>query len=118
MAETTVAIWSFREGLLDTGDIDGYSIHAVDGDIGKVDKHNSEAGSSYLLVSTGPWILGKTVMLPAGVIERIDHENKTVHVNRTKDQIKDAPEYDEAHEGDATYRSGLGDYYGRGVGGV
>ena len=117
MAGTTVEIWTFRAGLLDTGDIDGYSIHAIDGDIGKVDKHNSETGSSYLLVSTGPWILGKTVMLPAGVIERIDHEDKTVYVNRTKDQIKDAPEYDEARQADKKYRSALGDYYA-GFGGL
>ena len=108
---TTIVMWSYREDLLDPGDIGGYSIHAIDGDIGKVDKHNAETGQSYLLVSTGPWIFGKTVMLPAGVIERIDHENKIVYVNRTKDDIKNAPEYEEGRQDDETYRTGLGDYY-------
>ena len=67
MAGSTIVMWSYREDLLDPGDIGGYSIHAIDGDIGKVDKHDIETGRSYLLVSTGPWIFGKTVMLPAGV---------------------------------------------------
>ena len=105
-------IWSYRADIMDPGDISGYSIHAMDGDIGKVDKHDMDTGRSHLLVATGPWIFGKTVMLPAGVIERIDHHDEVVHVSRTKDQIKNAPEYHEDLGGDATYRSELGDYYG------
>jgi hypothetical protein len=105
-------VWSYRADITDPGDIGGYSIHAVDGDIGKVDKHDMETGRSYLLVATGPWIFGKTVMLPAGVITRIDHETETVYVSRTKDEIKNAPEYQESGGGDDAYRSRLGDYYG------
>src|SRR5580693_5228834 len=109
-----VSIWSYRQGVLDVaGDITGYSIHATDGDIGKVDKANNDTGSSYLIVSTGPWIFGKTVMLPAGVVERIDHENKTVYVRRSKDDIKNAPEYDESTYRDEAYRAELGGYYDR-----
>ena len=123
MASTHVSIWSYRVGVLgaddlDTTDITGYSIHAVDGDIGKVDKHNNETGSAYVLVATGPWIFGKTVMLPVGVIERIDHENKIVHVSVTKDQIKNAPEYDANRHEDEGYRNDLGGYYGGGGGGL
>jgi len=105
-------MWSYRADISNPADVGGYSIHAVDGDIGKVDKHDAEAGRSYLLVATGPWIFGKTVMLPAGVISRIDHEEKVVHVSRTKEEIKNAPEYEESRRDDETYRSGLGDYYG------
>jgi hypothetical protein len=109
-------MWSYREGVAATDDIVGFSIHATDGDIGKVDKSNDATGSSYLMVATGPWIFGKTVMLPAGVIDRIDRENQVVHVNRSKDDIKNAPEYDEERHEDETYRTGLGDYYGgRGI---
>jgi hypothetical protein len=107
------SIWAYREGLLDAGDITGYSIHASDGDIGKVDKANNDTGSSYMIVSTGPWIFGKTVMLPAGVVERIDHEDKTVFVRCSKDDIKNAPEYDENTYQDETYRNDLGGYYDR-----
>ena len=105
-------IWSYQQGVLDTaGDITGYSIHATDGDIGKVDKANNETASSYLIVTTGPWIFGKTVMLPAGVISRIDGEKRVVYVDRTKEEIKNAPEYREDLHDDAGYRSQLGNYY-------
>jgi hypothetical protein len=107
-------IWSYQQGVLDVaGDITGYSIHATDGDIGKVDKANNETGSSYLIVATGPWIFGKTVMLPAGVVARVDHENKVVHVRRSKDDIKNAPEYDESTYASEPYRTELGGYYDR-----
>jgi hypothetical protein len=120
MAGTQVSIWTYRAGVygagvVDTPDITGYSIHALDGDIGKVDKHNDEAGRAYLLVATGPWIFGKTVMLPVGVIARIDHDEKVVHVAVTKDQIKNAPEYDPNGDDDERYRNDLGGYYGGGL---
>jgi hypothetical protein len=53
-------------------------------------------------------------MLPAGVISRADHDEGKVFVNRTKDQIKDAPEFDETLMGDEGYRTRLGSYYGQG----
>ncbi|MGI5405085.1 hypothetical protein ACQEVG_37760 [Streptomyces sp. CA-135486] len=58
--------------------------------------------------------LGKRVQLPAGVIERIDTAAETVYVNRTKDQIKDAPEFEEArYAGEPTYLEQFGRYYGQ-----
>jgi hypothetical protein len=107
-----IAIWTYRAGIEDPGNITGYAIQAIDGDIGKVDKHDGEAGRSHLLVATGPWILGKTVMLPAGVIDRINHEEATVHVSCTKDQIKGAPEYQPDRYDDQDYRREVGGYYG------
>ncbi len=76
-------------------DLTGYSVAAVDGDIGHVDEATNELlGASYLVVDTGPWN-GRTVLLPAGVVERIDTAEKKVYLDRTKDQIKAAPEYDD-----------------------
>jgi hypothetical protein len=90
----------------------GYSIAAVDGDIGRVDAATYDTGSSYLVVDTGPWIFGRKVMLPAGVVERIDTAERKVYVDRTKDQIKDAPEFDDTVSDDLAYRERLGSYYG------
>ena len=53
-------------------------------------------------------------MLPAGVVQRNDDTEKSVWVNRTKDQIKNAPEFDEGRYTDETYRDELGAYYGKG----
>jgi len=104
--------WNYRETDWSQMDISGFEIEALDGSIGKVDEATYEVGGSYLIVDTGPWIFGKKVMLPAGVVSRIDHENKHVFVDRTKDQIKGAPEFDEDRLAEQTYRDDLGTYYG------
>ena len=69
-------------------------------------------GSAYIIVDTGPWILGKKVMIPAGAVREIDPDTETVFVDRTKDEIKNAPEYDEDRFSDQGYRDQLGRYYG------
>jgi len=89
-------MWTYRDTLVvDSGaDVTGYEVEASDGSIGKIDEVTYETGSSYIVVDTGPWIFGKKVMLPAGVVREVDQESETVFVDRTKDQIKHAPEYD------------------------
>jgi hypothetical protein len=93
-------------------DLTGFSVEATDGGIGKVDEATYETSRSYIVVDTGPWIFGKKVLLPAAVVERVDLDSQTVFVNRTKDEIKNAPEFDEATFRDEAYRSQVGDYYG------
>ncbi len=95
-------------------DLTGYRVEATDGHIGKVDEHSAEVGAQYLVVDTGPWIFGKHVLLPAGTIMSVDAVNRSVQVGRTKDEIKDSPEYhQDKHAGDADYRNDIGAYYGR-----
>ncbi len=93
-------------------DVTGFGVEAIDGSIGKVDEASYETDSSRIVVDTGPWIFGKKVMLPAGVIDRIDYEDEKVYVHRTKDEIKHSPEYDDSLAGDTSYRDRLGSYYG------
>ena len=107
-------LWSYRETTIGTTDLSGYKVEALDGSIGSVDEASNEVGASYLVVDTGPWIFGKKVMLPAGVIDRVDQDEEKIYVNRTKDEIKDAPEFDESRYRDEPYREELGGYYGRG----
>ena len=63
------------------------------------------------MVDTGPWIFGRKVLVPAGVVERVDHEDEKVYVDRSKDQIKEAPEFDPDTGVDDAYRTRLGSYY-------
>ena len=107
-------IWTYREQSWGTMDLAGYGVEAVDGGIGKIDEASNEVGASYLVVDTGPWIFGKKVMLPAGVVMKVDHDDEKVFVNRTKDQIKNAPEFDDSMIKDEDYRGRLGTYYGPG----
>ncbi|MFD7095980.1 PRC-barrel domain-containing protein, partial [Streptomyces xanthophaeus] len=92
----TENVWGYSEtsGRLAGADLTGYKVEATDGSIGKVDKHSDEVGSSYIVVDTGPWIFGKEVLLPAGTISRIDADDEKVFVDRTKEQIQNAPEFD------------------------
>ena len=93
-------------------DLTGFSVEATDGGIGKVDEATYETSSSYIVVDTGPWIFGKKVLLPAGVVERVDLDTETVSVSLTKDQIKDSPEFDpDRHRDDDEYRRNVGGYY-------
>jgi hypothetical protein len=113
-------VWTYREpsklGYDPAGarDLSGFGVEALDGSIGKIDQANNELGQAFVIVDTGPWIFGKKVMLPAGVVERIDEADEKVWVNRTKDQIKSAPEYDDSLAADSGYRTELGGYYGHG----
>jgi hypothetical protein len=109
-------VWTYRDRSslgtdMASTDIAGYGVEAIDGSIGKVDESTYEVGASYIVVDTGPWIFGKKVMLPAGVVQRVDTAEEKVYVNRTKDQIKDSPEFDDSLTSDTGYRSELGSYY-------
>ena len=105
-----VDIWTFT---VEPVDLTGFAVEATDGGIGKVDEATNESGSGHLIVDTGPWIFGKKVMLPAGVVERIDPDEKTVFVSATKDEIKGAPEFDDSSSReDKDYRERLGRHYG------
>ena len=112
-------VWTYRDPSsigtdMATTDIAGFGVEALDGSIGKVDEATYEVGASYIVVDTGPWIFGRKVMLQAGVVQRVDSAEEKVFVNRTKDQIKDSPEFDESLVRDTGYRSELGSYYGPG----
>jgi hypothetical protein len=106
--------WSFTEtsGHLAGTDLTGWRVEATDGHIGKVDKHSDEVGDAYLVVDTGVWIFGKEVLIPASTVSRVDLVEHTVHVDRTKEQIKAAPEFhSDKHLADQQYREEIGIHY-------
>lgn len=112
---TMTDMWTYRDSAnLGNTDLSGFKVEAIDGEIGSIDEATLGAGASSLVVDTGPWIFGKKVMLPAGVIDRIDVEGQRVHVHRTKDEIQNAPEFDEDRYTDEAYQTDLGTYYGEG----
>jgi hypothetical protein len=119
MAAEVVEMWVFSvdSGIgadpTDGVDITGFTVEALDGKIGKVDKATYEENAHGLVVDIGPWIFGKKVVLPAGIIDRVDPEEEKVYVNRTKDQIKEAPKFGE-EELDQPGRDEVGSYYGAG----
>ena len=111
-ATTERTIWSYPDDASSGMDLTGFEVEATDGGIGKVHETSNEVSGSYVVVDTGPWIFGKKVMLPAGLIERVDAVEHRVHVSQTKDQIQNAPEFDESSYRDDAYRDDVGAYYG------
>lgn len=104
-------MWNYRDTTW-TADRDmvGYDVEATDGSIGKIDEASTETGASSMVVDTGFWIFGKKRLIPAGAVTGVDHENEKVMVSMTKDQIKDAPDYDKATWDDDT-RTAHSEYY-------
>jgi len=108
--------WTYRRDAgvsAHRADLAGFAVEAPDGSIGTVEEATYAAGSSYVVVDTGPWIFGGRLMLPAGIVSRVDRHVRKVHVDRTKDEIKSAPTFGEYTCTDSEYRARLGDYYGQ-----
>jgi hypothetical protein len=106
-------LWTYPESV-GRLDLTGFEVEAADGSIGKVDEATQDAGESYIVVDTGRWIFGTKVLLPAGVVERVDREEEKVWIARTKDEIENAPEFDKDNYRGDEYRSAVGGYYGSG----
>ena len=91
----------------------GFSIKARDGKIGQVADVITDLDARALVVDTrGGWPGGgKYVMLPAGVVDAIDIYDRKVHVGLTKDEVKNAPEFDLDRYRDSVWREKVGSYY-------
>jgi ribosomal 30S subunit maturation factor RimM len=88
-------VWDFQEEPGDEAatDLTGFKVEATDGSVGKVGRDSYEVGATRIVVDTGVWVFGKQVLLPAGRISSVDVEERKVYVDRTKEEIKESPEY-------------------------
>jgi hypothetical protein len=106
-------LWMFRSGVgNERTDLEGLTVEAIDGKLGKVDEVVTMSEGTYLVVDTGPLGLGKTTMLPSGLVTGIDVDDEVIHVDRTKDEVKNAPAYDADHREDPAYVEALTRHYG------
>jgi hypothetical protein len=105
--------WNYRPdaGWTPEFDIVGYHVEATDGHIGKIDQQSPATNESYLVVDTGPWIFGTKVVVPAGCVTHLDHTDRKVYLDRSKDEVKGSPEFDPDRYTDSGYRDKVGDYY-------
>jgi hypothetical protein len=92
-------------------DLVGYTVRALDGEIGEVDESSNAVDDAHFVVDTGFWIFSKKRLMPAGVVAAIDTTERRVEVNMTKEQIKSAPDWN-AEWSDDERRSLNERYYG------
>ncbi len=107
---STFRAWDYRpdSGWAAEFDLAGYHVEAVDGSVGKVSQASHAMNDSYLLVDTGPWIFGRTVVIPAGIVTHIDHTDRRIYLDRDKELVKGSPDYSDEPE----FRDKLAGHYG------
>jgi PRC-barrel domain len=88
-------------------DIEGLSVIASDGEVGRVADVLETASGHVVLVNTGLLGFGKERMLPAGLITEIDEDAQVVRVDASSEQVKEAPKF----EGDVAEQELL-DHFG------
>jgi hypothetical protein len=98
--KTTLPMWKYRADLgmvTLRRDLVGYDVAATDGVIGSIDESFYAPTCAYLIVDTGTWIFGERRMIPAGVVERVDVEPRTVFIALSKAEVEAAPDFEERH---------------------
>lgn len=78
-------------------DLTGYSIHAIDGGIGKVEDclfDDDKWTIRYFIVHTGGWLLGRNVLISPIAVKEIAWEGRYINVNLTRVQVENSPDID------------------------
>lgn len=104
-------LWTYHSDLKGETAVVGFDVEATDGSIGRIDEASDEVGRSYIVVDTGFWIFGKKRVIPAGVVVGMDHEARRVILSMSKDQVKAAPDYDDADWASEDARLKHAEYY-------
>lgn len=96
-------------------EVTGYYISANDGDIGHVEDFFADDtgwGIHYMLVDTRNWLPGRKVLVAPNWISRVSWDESKVHVNMSREQIQNSPEYDPTVPLDRDYETRLFNHYG------
>ncbi|MFF1410736.1 PRC-barrel domain containing protein [Streptomyces sp. NPDC058289] len=107
-------VWTYAQesGYTSQQSLAGFTVEATDGVIGHVDRQQDQPGRQHLVVDTGVWVFGKSVLIPAGAVTAIDTDARTVKVSGTQEEIKAAPRFTtDSETADDGYLSAVGDYY-------
>ncbi len=107
-------IWTYRDSRhLPGGDVDttGFEVVGRDGTIGVVDSLSKDVSATYIVVDTGDWHPEHQVILPAYTIERIDPARRVVTVDRTRNDITQAPDVTPEDLRNARFVDRLSGYY-------
>jgi hypothetical protein len=78
-------------------DLQGFTIGATDGDIGRVEAFYFDDTSftvRHLVVDTGGWLGGRKVLISPMTLPLIDWEGKRINAELTKSQVEQSPNID------------------------
>jgi sporulation protein YlmC with PRC-barrel domain len=86
--------------LRSVSEVGGYHVQATDDEIGHIEDMllDEETWRIHcLVVDTRNWWFGKKVTVPADRFGRIEWAEQKIHVDATREQVKESSEYDEDH---------------------
>jgi hypothetical protein len=85
-------LWSFPDGAVGHDQsVKGYKVEAADGHVGEVSWADYKLGESYLVVSYGK----VHHVVPAGAVQRVDHDARTCTLAVTCDEVKATPQHED-----------------------
>lgn len=106
-------LWSFRDQAVTRIDLTGFDLDALDGPIGKVAQSIEGSGGGYLIVDPGVAMpLGRQLLVPAGLVDKVDVDNRRVSVKAGREQVRNAPEFQGDEVLDERAWTGMDEYYG------
>ena len=108
--------WSYApgSGRAEGQDLTGYAVVATDGVLGHVEREDAPHGLRHLVVETGVWLFGRSVVVPVGVVTAVDTAGRKVSLACTRDEVKQAPRFrTDSETRDPAYLAGVGDHYAR-----
>jgi hypothetical protein len=114
-AGTSVPVSKGDPHLRSIAEVSGYGIHAIDGDIGHLDRFlidDQDWTVRYLVVDTATWWLGKHVLVAPTAIKEISWAERFLRLDLTCYKIKGSPVWDQSGIVDRAYEQLLRIYYG------
>lgn len=95
--------------------MDGFSIVASDGEVGSIKDFLFDDklwAVRYLVVNTGGWLTGRTVLISPHAVERVTWAARNLHVSLSKEQVQNGPDIDTAKPVSRQHEALLFNYYG------
>ena len=95
--------------------VTGYHLHAADGEIGHVEDFLVDDASwniRFIRVDTRNWWPGERVLISPRSVQEIDWADKLIHLDVSRQKVKDSPPYDPSITVDGAYEEKFLTYYG------
>ena len=101
--------------LLNTKELMGHKLAALDGDIGRVQDFYFDDQTwviRYLVADTGSWLTGRLVLISPHAFAKLDQFEKTLHVKLRRTQIENSPSIETHQPVSRQYEADYYRYYG------
>ena len=93
----------------------GYTLHSLDGEIGKVEEFyfdDNHWSIRYLVADTGNWLTGRQVLISPHALVAVNKEEQYISINLTKKKIEDSPSLDSDKPVSQQFEESYYGYYG------